>query len=162
MNEEIEGTETEPTEPAKTELIVEQSDLDLILGFPVFEQVENVDKNTTEMLDELKKLNEHLIPTPEELEELERLELEQQEELQALQEVPEEVTEPEEPIEEEIVIDYDPLILEQLEILNAHMEEEKELLHEGNLIGAETAWLMVLTIVCAIGAKVLIEQITKW
>lgn len=155
MNEE--EVTVEP-EPVKTELLVEQSDLDKVFSFPVFGQIENVEKNTTEMLLELKKLNEYLIPTEEEQAEMSIMATEEP----VVEEPPAEEPVVEEPVEEEVVIDYDPLVLEQLEILNAHMEVSQELQEKGHQISAEMALTLVVTIAIAIALKVFVEQITKW
>lgn len=153
MNEETVEGETVAEEPVKTELIVEQSDIDKVFAFPVFEQIENVDANTTEMLLELQKLNEYLIPTEEEQAEMSIMALEEP----VIEEPP-----PEEPVEEEVIIDYDPLVLEQLEILNAHMEISLENQQKSLDNGAETALILVVTIVAVAALKVFVEQITKW
>ena len=152
------------TENTKTELIVQQSDLDMLLGFPVFGQIENIESLSSEILLELKKQNDYMIPTPEEQKELQALELEQNEfsTMQAVEEQPADEPTTEEPTEPEIIIDYDPLVLEQLEILNAHMEVSQELQQKQTEVTSETALILVVTVIVVIALKVFVEQITKW
>lgn len=170
--EEIIEPSTDPpaAETPSSSLIVEQSDIDKVFAFPVFEQIENVDSNITDVLTELQKLNEYLIPTPEEIAEQEAMALQAEtaetealtlEEQQAA-EAEALALEEEAAAEEEVIIDYDPLILEQLEILNAHMETSIEGQNDLKLIGSEASIMIVIALVAAIGVKVFIDQTTKW
>lgn len=158
---EPETTETEPTQPTnenpKTELIVEQTDIDKVFSFPVFEQIENIDTNTSEMLVEMKKLNEYLIPTEEELKAMEEEQATEETASATEEPVPEEEEVPQEP-----VTDYQPLILEQLETLNTTMLEVSENQNQQQIITAEQTILIIVAIVGAIAVKVFVEQITKW
>jgi hypothetical protein len=141
------------SEPQKTELIVEQSDLDKVFSFPVFEQITNVDSNITELLVEFKKLNEYLIPTEEEQIAMQSQAAESSSE--PIEPEPEQQPEPDS-------INYDELILEQLELMNTQLESSIEVQNDLKVVTAESSILLTVAVVSAIGVKVLIEQMTKW
>lgn len=128
-------------------------------GIPALQDLKNIESNTSELLEmykaELEAQKEKELLQSEELQSLEVIEEDPEEEIIETEVLSEEV-------EEEIMVDYDPLVLEQLEVLNAHMEVSLDLLDKQNQIGAETAWLLVMTIVIAIGTKVFVDQITRW
>lgn len=162
--------------------MTDQEILDLALekGLPALQDLTDIKANTSELL-ELYKAELEKIEAEHQAEKLA-----QEEAIQKFQALPEdqqtgemlmmsmngiepvETTSTEEPpVEEEVlaeetITDYDPLILEQLEILNAHMEVTQDLQDKGNQIGSETAFLLVITIVFAAGLKVFVDQVTKW
>lgn len=142
--------------------MTEQELIELALdqGIPALQDLKNIEANTAELLElykaEIEEQKQKELLESEELQTLEVIEEDPEEEI-----IETEVLSEEDP-EEEIIIDYDPLLLEQLEILNAHMEITHDLQQQQNQIGAETAWLLVMTIVIAIGTKVFVDQITRW
>lgn len=166
----VEPTQEPPAdETPSSSLIVEQSDIDKVFAFPVFEQIENVDSNITDVLAELKKLNDHLIPTEEELLEMEALEAEtlqaeQDAEALALEEEVLPVEETEEPI------DYMKLMYEEMQTQNALNAENHAALVEqldsleqqgmktnevDGMVGVYLMYLIPLAVVVSMGSKIL-------
>ena len=162
----------EVQEVQKTEMIVEQSDIDKVFSFPVFEQITNMDKNTKEIMEAIQKQNEYLLPTEEELLQMEADALEA-EELEALEEIPvEELTEEEILLleeqealalsETEITVEYLPKIHQEMVLQNEKMDEYILLQQDSNAIGIESSLMVSLSIMAVMGVKIFIDQITKW
>ena len=169
----MENEELGPTpDVQKTEMIVEQSDIDKVFSFPVFEQITNMETSTKEILEAIQAQNEFLIPTEEELEALE-LEATEQAELEALAELPlEELTEEEILLleeqealalsETEITVEYLPKIYNEMVLQNEKMDEFIIAQNDGNTVAIESSLMLSLAVVVSIGVKVFIDQTTKW